>query len=117
MTEFGEQIVPGFAYTFTGEQLVSFNGIKIDSIPDMRRAVRAIKLNDIVSVDVVRNGVTQRINVTVTGYTKVRAKISDRPDITRAQMVMRDHWLEGRLAEDEAVNAPGRRVVLDRQQQ
>jgi predicted metalloprotease with PDZ domain len=100
----------------TGEQLLSFNGIKIDSMPDMRRAVRAIKLNDVVPVDVVRGGVTQRINVTVTGYTKVRAKIIDRPDITRAQMAMRDHWLAGRLAEDEFVSAPRRRVVLDRQQ-
>lgn len=99
----------------TGEQLVSFNGIKIDSMPDMRRAVRAIKLNDVVPVDVVRNGVTQRINVTVTGYTKVRAKISDRPDITRGQMAMRDHWLAGRLAEDEFAGREARKVVLQRQ--
>jgi S1-C subfamily serine protease len=77
----------------TGMEWTSLNRIAIDSFPDFRRAIRSIKLGDVVPAEVVRNGVTQRIEVTVTGYDRTRARIVEIPDATPAQLERRRLWL------------------------
>ena len=77
----------------TGMEWISLNGIAIDSFPDFRRAIRSIKLGDVVPAEVVRAGATQRINVTVTGYERTRARIAEIPDATPAQLERRRIWL------------------------
>ena len=77
----------------TGMEWTSLNRIAIDSFPDFRRAIRSIKLGDVVPVEVVRNGVTQKINVTVNGYDRTRARIVEIPDATPAQLERRRVWL------------------------
>ena len=85
----------------SGDELVSFNGARVDSMPDLRRQIRTIKLDDVVPVEILRAGKTERVNVTVKGYTKVRATISAKPNATRAELARRARWLRGRLAMDE----------------
>jgi predicted metalloprotease with PDZ domain len=85
----------------TGMELIAFNGVAIDSMPNMRRAVRNIKMNDVVPVDVIISGKPQRINVTVGGYTKVRARIRGIPEATEAQTRKRNRWLQGYSSDDE----------------
>jgi predicted metalloprotease with PDZ domain len=77
----------------TGMEWVSLNRIPIDSFPDFRRAIRSIRLGDVVPVEVVRNGVTQQINVRVTGYDRTRARVVEIPDATPAQLERRRAWL------------------------
>lgn len=78
----------------TGMEWVSLNRIPIDSFPDFRRAIRSIRLGDVVPVEVVRAGATQRFNVQVPGYERTRARIVEIPNATQQQMERRRTWLE-----------------------
>jgi predicted metalloprotease with PDZ domain len=77
----------------TGMELVSFNGVAIDSFPDFRRALRPVKLGDSVPVDVVLDGAVKRVNVKVTGYTHGRVRIIDAVDLTPVERQRRTAWL------------------------
>jgi len=77
----------------TGMEWTSLNRIPIDSFPDFRRAIRSIRLGEVVPVEVVRNGVTQQLNVRVTGYDRTRARVVEIPDATQAQLERRRLWL------------------------
>lgn len=77
----------------TGMEWVSLNKVPIDSFPDFRRAIRSIRLGDVVPVEVVRDGVTQQINVRVTGYDRTRARVVEIPNATAAQLERRRLWL------------------------
>ena len=79
----------------TGMEWTSLNRIQIDSFPDFRRAIRSIKLGDVVPVEIVRNGAREQINVRVTGYERTRARIVEVPDATPAQIARRRVWLAG----------------------
>jgi len=79
----------------TGVKWTSLNRIPIDSFPDFRRAIRSIKLGDVVPVEIVRNGASQQINVRVTGYERTRARIVEVPDATPAQIARRRVWMAG----------------------
>jgi len=77
----------------TGMEWISLNKIPIDSFPDFRRAIRSIKLGDLVPAEVARNGVTQQLNVRVTGYDRTRAKIVELPAASPAQLERRRVWM------------------------
>ena len=77
----------------TGMEFVSLKGIPIDSFPDFRRAIRSIRLGETVPVEVIRNGVPQKLQVTVTGYERTRARVVEIPDATPAQRERRRVWL------------------------
>ncbi len=77
----------------TGTELVAFNAARIDSFPDFRRALRSVKLGDVVPVDIVRNGSASRVSVTVVGYDRVRVRLVEVPNITPAQSERRRAWL------------------------
>jgi predicted metalloprotease with PDZ domain len=77
----------------TGVEWKSLNRIPIDSFPDFRRAIRSIKLGEVVPAEVVRNGATQQINVRVTGYDRTRARIVEIPNATPAQLERRRVWM------------------------
>jgi hypothetical protein len=73
---------------------VSLNMIPIDSFPDFRRAIRSIKLGDVVPVEVARSGgPTQQLTVKVTGYDRTRARVVEIPNATPAQLERRRVWL------------------------
>jgi predicted metalloprotease with PDZ domain len=77
----------------TGMEWTSLNRIPIDSFPDFRRAIRSIRLGDVVPVEIIRNGVREQINVTVTGYERTRARIVEIPDATEEQVARREVWM------------------------
>ena len=79
----------------TGMEWVSLNRIPIDSFPDFRRAVRSIKLGDVVPAEVARSGVRQQLNVRVTGYERTRARIVEVPGATPEQLARRRTWTAG----------------------
>lgn len=84
----------------TGMEWVSLNRIPIDSFPDFRRAIRSIRLGDIVPVEVIHNGVRRQLEVRVTGFERTRARVVEIPDATPAQLERRRLWL--------AADPPGR---------
>ena len=77
----------------TGMEWTSLNRIQIDSFPDFRRAIRSIKLGDVVPLEVVRDGMTQKLNVTVAGYDRTRARVVEIPNATPVQLERRRLWL------------------------
>jgi len=80
----------------TGMELVAFNNAPIDSFPSFRRAFRAVKLGQVVRVDVLRDGASVRMNVSVAGYSRPRVRIVEDPLATPAQIARRRIWLGGR---------------------
>jgi predicted metalloprotease with PDZ domain len=77
----------------TGMELVTFNGAQIDSFPEFRRAIRNVKLGDVVPVNVLQAGKLSRVTVHVTGYVRPRVRVVDTPNITPAQLARRRLWL------------------------
>jgi predicted metalloprotease with PDZ domain len=78
----------------SGMEWISLNRIPIDSFPDFRRAIRSIKLGDIVPVEVGRpGGAKQQLNVKVTGFEATRARVVEIPNATPAQLERRRVWL------------------------
>jgi predicted metalloprotease with PDZ domain len=82
----------------TGMEFVSLKGIPIDSFPDFRRAIRSIRLGEVVPVEVIRDGVPQKLQVTVTGYERTRARVVETPEATPAQRERRRIWLTGKTS-------------------
>lgn len=83
----------GKAGLHTGQELVAFNGVAIDSMPSFRSAFRGVKLGDVVPVDIIRNGKTERVDVRVAGYDEPRVRVVDAPSVTPAQRERRRLWL------------------------
>jgi predicted metalloprotease with PDZ domain len=82
----------------SGMEWISLNRIPIDSFPDFRRAIRSIKLGDVVPVEVAQpGGGTQRLNVKVTGFEATRARVVEIPNPTPAQLERRRVWLAAAL--------------------
>jgi predicted metalloprotease with PDZ domain len=77
----------------TGDEIVSFNSAPVDSSQDLRRAIRALRLGDVVPVSIVRRGRPELVNVRVTGYDRVRVRIVEAPDATAPQRERRRLWL------------------------
>jgi predicted metalloprotease with PDZ domain len=78
----------------SGMEWISLNRIPIDSFPDFRRAIRSIKLGDVIPVEVARpGGATQQLNVKVTGFEATRARVVEIPNPTPAQLERRRVWL------------------------
>ena len=80
----------------TGQDLVAFNNTPIDSFPDFRRAFRTIRLNQVVPIDIIRQGKPQRIAVRVSGYLRPRVRMVEDPQATPAEKERRRIWLSGR---------------------
>jgi predicted metalloprotease with PDZ domain len=78
----------------SGMEWISLNKIPIDSFPDFRRAIRSIRLGDVVPVEVAQpGGATQQLNVKVTGFETTRARVVEIPNPTPAQLERRRVWL------------------------
>ncbi len=82
----------GRAGLHTGQDLVAFNGIQIDSFPDWRRAYRTVKLGDQVPVDIVDNGQPRRVMVAVPGFSRPRVTIRDDSTASAIEIARRRDW-------------------------
>ena len=80
----------------TGQDLVAFNGIQVDSFPDWRRAFRSVRLDADVPVDIISNGRPQRIVVHVPGFHRPVVTITEDRSVSRAQIERRKAWELGR---------------------
>ena len=80
----------------TGQDLVAFNGVQVDSFPDWRRAFRTVRLGADVPVDVISNGKPRRITVHVAGFTRPGVTITEDPSASPAQIERRKVWELGR---------------------
>lgn len=76
----------------TGQDLVAFNGIQVDSFPDWRRGYRTVKLGDTVAVDIIDRGKPRRVTVTVPGFSRPVVSISDDPAASPAELARRKQW-------------------------
>jgi S1-C subfamily serine protease len=82
----------GRAGLHTGQDLVAFNGVPVDSFPDFRRAFRTIRVGSDVPVDILKDGKPQRIIVRVTGYQRPQVRISEDPGASPVQIERRKRW-------------------------
>jgi predicted metalloprotease with PDZ domain len=80
----------------TGQDLIAFNGVQVDSFPDFRRAVRSIKIGSEVPVDILEDGKPRRVLVRVPGYSRTRVRITEDQSATAAQVERRRVWETGR---------------------
>lgn len=76
----------------TGQDLVAFNGVQVDSFPDWRRALRTVRINSTVPVDVLVDGKPRRITVEVPGFSRPRVTIADDPSASPAEIARRKRW-------------------------
>ena len=76
----------------TGQDLVAFNGIKVDSFPDWRRAIRTVTLGSDVPVDIIADGKPQRITVHVPGFRRPRVTITEDQASSPAEIERRQKW-------------------------
>jgi len=77
----------------TGDEIVSFNSAPIDSVADLRLAIRAVRLGEVVPVSIVRGGKPALVSVRVTGYDWVRVRIVEVSGATPRQRERRRLWL------------------------
>ena len=80
----------------SGQDLVAFNGVAIDSFPDFRRAFRTVRLGQIVPVDIVQEGRPRRLEVSVSGYRRPHVRVIEDSVATKPQKERRAIWLAGR---------------------
>jgi predicted metalloprotease with PDZ domain len=76
----------------TGQDLVAFNGVQVDSFPDWRRAIRTVTLGSDVPVDIMSDGKRQRIPVHVAGFQRPRVTIAVDQSASAAQIERRRQW-------------------------
>ena len=79
----------------TGMEWGSLNRIQIDSFPDFRRAIRSIRLGDVVPAEVFVpvDRTPRHLTVSVPGYERTRARVVEIPGATPAQLERRQRWL------------------------
>ena len=80
----------------TGQDLVAFNGVKVDSFPDWRHAIRTVTLGADVPVDVITSGKPRRITVHVPGFERPRVRITENQSASPGQIQRRRQWENGR---------------------
>jgi hypothetical protein len=81
----------------TGDEAVSVGGRPIVDAADLRAALAAVRMGDVVPVEYVRGGAQRRsvVRVTVTPYETVHAALADLPVVSPAQRAMRRIWIAG----------------------
>jgi predicted metalloprotease with PDZ domain len=77
----------------TGDELVALNGAAVDSLPDFRRALRRVRIGDVVALSIIRRGRPALVNVRVIGYDRVRVRVREIAGASAAQRERRRLWL------------------------
>lgn len=86
----------GRAGLHTGDRLVSLGGAPVATPSDLRVRLQALRVGDRVAVDVLSpNGNATRRTVTVTGFDRPVARITELPDATPGERALRARWLSG----------------------
>jgi predicted metalloprotease with PDZ domain len=80
----------------TNDRVLSLNGVAVRSWPEFRTQVAAVPMGGQLIFEIVRNGQTLRVPVTMAGYQRARVEITPLPNATAAQIRLRQQW-EGNL--------------------
>ncbi|HET6765290.1 MAG TPA: PDZ domain-containing protein [Longimicrobiaceae bacterium] len=69
----------------TGDRLLRWNGVPLQTAGDFRRRIRGLQVGDTVRIDYERDGRPGRATVVAPGYTVHRVRLTPRSDATPAQ--------------------------------
>ncbi|MDQ3817650.1 MAG: PDZ domain-containing protein [Acidobacteriota bacterium] len=76
----------------TGDRLISIDGHGVASFADFRRRLAQLHIGDTTQLEVMRDAVTKRVAVTLTGYDRPTVRIREVPDASPAQLRLRAQW-------------------------
>lgn len=86
----------GRAGLLTGDAMVSVDGKVAATTAELARILAGKRIGTVVPVEFERGGVRRTLQVTLTGYDVVTARIEDLPGATVRQLAVRRAWLTGR---------------------
>jgi predicted metalloprotease with PDZ domain len=86
----------GRAGFHTSDRLISWNGVGVSSLSQLRTLIGQLHLGDTVRVAVQRADGSFEATVTVGGYDRPTVHLSQRSDATAAQRALLKRWLAGR---------------------
>ena len=78
------------------DEVVSIDGAPAEMNLDKMSQIANKKIGDIVKVSVIRDGLKQDLNITITGSETVRLKATIKDDATPLQMAVRTKWMTGK---------------------
>jgi predicted metalloprotease with PDZ domain len=79
----------------TGTELVAVNGTPVASFQEFRRIVQPLHVGDVVTLDVVRDGRTERVALTLAPWRRARVRAEEIAGATAEQRARRAAWLAG----------------------
>ena len=79
----------------TGDQLVSWNGVVVNDVPQFRAALQQLRIGDTVRVRVARNSGAFETTVAIVGYDRPAVTVEEVPGATNAQRALRRRWMAG----------------------
>ncbi|GAC1653004.1 MAG: PDZ domain-containing protein [Gemmatimonadaceae bacterium] len=79
----------------TGDVLIAINGTAVGTATDFRRTLRALRVGDVVRVDVLRDDRPLRMAVRLAGYRLPRVRFMEIDSVTAEQRARRERWLDG----------------------
>ena len=85
----------GRAGLHTGDRVVTWNGVAVGDLQQVRTAISSVHLGDTVRVGVMRDGGRFEAVVPVVGYDRPVVHIEELPGATPAQRAARARWLAG----------------------
>lgn len=75
------------------DEVAAIDGAPAEMALDKMSQITSKKVGDVVKVSIVRDGIKQDLNITLTGSEPVRLKATIKEDATPAQMVVRKKWM------------------------
>lgn len=86
----------GRAGLMTGDAVVSVDGKVVSTTAELTRVLAGKRIGTVVPVEFERGGARKTLQVTLTGYDLVTARIEDLPNPSERQLAVRRAWLTGR---------------------
>lgn len=83
----------GRAGLHTGDRLVTADGSQVSSWRDLRAWLQKIKIGDTGRIEIIRDGVTRVLDVSITGYDVPTVRLTEIPNATPRQVKLRDAWI------------------------
>ncbi len=75
------------------DEVAAIDGVPAEMMLDRMSQITSKKVGDVVKVSIVRDGIKQDLNITLTGSEPVRLKATIKEDATPLQMTVRKKWM------------------------
>ncbi|HUQ19064.1 MAG TPA: PDZ domain-containing protein [Gemmatimonadaceae bacterium] len=79
----------------TDDQLVSVNGVAMNSWPEFRNVLRNLKMGETLRFEIVRAGKPTQVTVVVSGYDRPTVSVTPIRDASPKQRRIREAWITG----------------------